>query len=103
MMIARVWHGRVPVHKADSYYEYLLRTGVADYRRTPGNCGVLVLRRTEDSVVHFLLLSFWDSVHSVRAFAGENLDRAQYYPGDTDYLVEFEPTVSHYEVLATPA
>jgi hypothetical protein len=27
----------VPTHKADEYYSYLLRTGVADYRATPGN------------------------------------------------------------------
>ena len=44
-MIAHIWHGRVPAVKANAYYDYLLRTGVPDYRRTPGNRGVCVLRR----------------------------------------------------------
>jgi hypothetical protein len=43
-MIARTWQGRVAASRADEYYDYLQRTGVADYRATPGNLGVVVLR-----------------------------------------------------------
>ena len=101
-MIARAWHGRVPVELADEYYEYLLRTGIPDYRRTPGNAGVYVFRRAESGAVHFLLTSLWDSFASIRAFAGNEVERARYYPEDTRYLLELEPTVTHYEVLSTP-
>jgi heme-degrading monooxygenase HmoA len=101
-MIARTWHGRVPVELADEYYEYLLRTGIPGYRRTPGNAGVYVFRRTESGVAHFLLTSLWDSFASIRAFAGEEVERARYYPEDTRYLLELEPAVTHYEVLSTP-
>jgi len=31
-MIARTWHGRVPTGKADDYFTFLLRTGIAEYR-----------------------------------------------------------------------
>ena len=92
-MIARTWHGRVPAVKADAYYDYLLRTGVPDYRRTPGNRGVYVLRRKEGAVAHFLLISLWDSLACIRAFAGEAVDQARYYSEDADYLLEFEPIV----------
>lgn len=101
-MIARTWHGRVPAVKADAYYEYLLRTGVPDYRRTAGNRGVYVLRRKEGAVTHFLLISLWDSLECIRAFAGQDVERARYYPEDADYLLELEPAVGHYEVLTTP-
>jgi len=98
-MIARQWHGRVRATDADTYYQYLLSTGLLDYRRTPGNRGVQVLRRREGDAVHYLLTTLWDSWDSIRDFAGEDVERARYYPEDTRYLLELEPTVTHFEVL----
>jgi heme-degrading monooxygenase HmoA len=98
-MIARTWHGRVPAAKADTYHEYLLRTGVADYAGTPGNRGVYVLRRVEGEVACFLLITYWDSVDAIQRFAGEDYERARYYPEDDDFLLEREPFVTHYDVL----
>ena len=101
-MIARTWHGAVPADKADAYHDYLLETGVPDYEGTPGNRGVYVFRRAEGDVVHFLLLTLWDSLDAIRAFAGDDVDRARYYPEDEAYLLELEPTVTHYDVVASP-
>jgi heme-degrading monooxygenase HmoA len=101
-MIARTWHGVVLTEDADAYHAYLLRTGVPDYRTTPGNEGVYVLRRAEGERTHFLLLTFWASWDAVRAFAGDDVERARYYPEDRRYLLELEPTVTHYEVLEHP-
>ena len=98
-MIARAWHGRVPENKSETYYAYLMRTGLADYASTPGNRGVWVFRRTEDGVTHFLLTTLWDSYDSIRKFAGSDFERARYYPEDDDYLLEREAFVTHYEVL----
>lgn len=100
-MIARTWHGRVPAAQADAYHAYLLRTGLGDYASTPGNRGVQVLRRTEGEIAHFLLITLWDSLDAIRAFAGPDYERARYYPEDDDYLLEREPFVTHYEVLST--
>lgn len=100
-MIARTWHGRVPAAQADAYHAYLLRTGLGDYASTPGNRGVQVLRRTEGEITHFLLITLWDSLDAIRAFAGPDYERARYYPEDDDYLLEREPFVTHYEVLST--
>lgn len=33
----------------------------------------------------------------IRAFAGDEIERAKYYPEDAKYLLEFEPTVPHFE------
>jgi heme-degrading monooxygenase HmoA len=99
-MIARSWHGRVPTGKADAYYAYLRRTGLADYAATPGNRGVSVLRRTDGDVTHFLLLTLWESLAAIQAFAGPEYEVARYYPEDDEYLLEREPFVTHYDVLA---
>jgi len=98
-LIARTWHGAVPAARAEEYHAYLLRTGVAGCRATPGNRGVYVWRRLEGDVAHFMFVSLWESVAAIRAFAGDDISRARYYPEDEEYLLELEPTVTHYEVL----
>jgi hypothetical protein len=98
-MIARSWHGRVPASKTEAYYAYLRRTGLADYRSTPGNLGVLVQQWTEGEVSHFLLTTFWENIDAIKRFAGEQYDVARYYPEDDDYLLEREPYVTHSRVL----
>jgi heme-degrading monooxygenase HmoA len=101
-MIARTWHGVVPLEKAESYHAYLLQTGVPGLQATPGNRGVYVMRRAEGKLAHFLMISLWDSLESIRAFAGDDVERARYYPEDHDFLLELEPSVTHYEVLEAP-
>ena len=98
-MIARTWHGRVPTDKADAYYAFLERSGIADYRKTQGNRAVLVLRRADGDVTHYQLTTLWDSLDAIKRFAGEDYERAKYYPEDDDFLLEKEPHVVHHEVL----
>lgn len=98
-MIARIWHGVTSAARADEYVDYLKESGLADYRTTPGNRGVFLLRRVEGDQAHFLTLTFWDSKEAIREFAGENIEKARYYPEDTEFLKELEPLVQHYEVL----
>ena len=102
-MIARYWKGDVPADKAAAYHLYLQATGIPGLQGTPGNKGVFVLRNIEDDVAHFLLISLWETLDAIRAFAGNEIERAQYYPEDADYLLELEPTVTHYQVLTASA
>ncbi len=101
-MIARIWHGVTPAAKADAYYEYLEASGVKEYRKTKGNRGVYVFRRVTGDRAEFVLVSLWDSYESIRAFAGDEFEKARYFPKDGEFLVEFEPKVAHYDVLAVP-
>ena len=100
-MIARMWHGRVPREDADAYEAFLAERAIPDYRSIAGNLGVRVLRRDADDAVHFATLSFWESEAAIRAFAGDDLLKAKYYPEDADFLLEFEPRVVHYAVTAS--
>jgi hypothetical protein len=47
------------------------------------------------------LTTFWESFDAIRAFAGADYERARYYPEDDEYLLEREPHVTHYDVLAS--
>lgn len=91
-MIGRIWHGTTEAEKANDYLEFLYQTGIPDYRNTKGNLGAYVLRRIENDKAHFLTLSFWESIDAIKTFAGEDYERAHYYPRDREFLLEFEPT-----------
>lgn len=101
-MIARTWHGAVRADDAGRYHAYLFQTGVPGCRGTPGNLGVTVLRRRDGGEAHFLFISYWESWEAIRRFAGEDVEKAHYYDEDRKYLLELEPTVTHYEVLEPP-
>jgi hypothetical protein len=47
-------------------------------------------------------MSLWESYGAVKRFAGPNFERAVYYPEDKNFLLELEPNVVHYEILAQP-
>lgn len=98
-MIARIWHGAVPAEKADEYYEYLQKTGLKEYAAVAGNRGVYVLRRIEDDTAHFTLITHWESMDAIRQFAGNDPEKAVYYPEDTDYLLELEEFVTHHNII----
>lgn len=98
-MIARIWRGATREELADEYVDYLRQTGLKEYKRTPGNRGAYILRRALGDGVEFVTLSFWDSEESIRAFAGEDIAKAVFYPEDDRFLVAREPTAEHYEVF----
>ena len=98
-MFARIWKGRTRASQSDRYMEYMQTTGVPDIRATDGNRGVYVLRRIDGDEAEFTFISLWESLESIRRFAGEEIDRAVYYPEDRDYLLALDPKVTHHEVL----
>ena len=97
-MIARICGGETLQARSEEYLKYLKATGIKDYRETQGNQGVLVLRRINEGRAEFLLVSLWESWDAIRAFAGDDLEKAVYYPEDQKFLLALEPTVIHYEV-----
>ena len=99
-MIARIWRGAVRRDDADAYAEYIANTGMAEYRSTPGNHGAWMLRRDAGDRAEIITFSLWDSRESIKAFAGDDIDQAVFYPDDDRYLVERDETVRHYEVVA---
>lgn len=100
--IVREWRGRVPAAKADAYLDVLRATGLKNYAATPGHRGTLVLREDHESESEYVLLTFWESAAAIRAFAGEDIGRAVYYPEDEGYLLEKPERLRHYRLEAVP-
>ena len=95
--VVRMWTGVVRTEDRDAYAEYVERTGMAEYRATAGNLAAWLLTRDlGDGRTEITTVSRWESLAAVRRFAGDDIDRAVYYPEDDRYLVERDDRVRHY-------
>ena len=102
-MIARIWRGTTRESDKDTYFDYLNKTGLPEYRSTKGNQGVWVLRRVHDGKAEFTLISLWEAYEAIQGFAGVDYEKAVYYPEDKKFLLELVAHVTHHEVLAGPS
>jgi hypothetical protein len=96
-MITRIWHGRTSLANADSYLQILLTDGTKEYVQTAGNLSVKVWQKKEPDCCHFWTVTEWTDINAVKSFAGNDYEKAKYYPQDDGILLEFEEKVSHYE------
>jgi heme-degrading monooxygenase HmoA len=97
--ITRMWHGKTKAEHADEYLKYVEDTGMKEYRAIKGNLSSKLLRRLDGDICHFLTVTEWDSYESIKKFAGDDHQKAKYYPEDKKYLLEFEEHVVHYETF----
>jgi quinol monooxygenase YgiN len=102
-VIARTWSGRVPdVHSAN-FHAHLLRTGVADYRKSPGCHAAWVWRRRDVELgwTRFVLVSVWDTDADAERYAhAHGASEAVLYPGDGAFGLDPDKHVVHYDILA---
>jgi heme-degrading monooxygenase HmoA len=98
-MIARTWRGAVRAADAEAYADYIRRTGLAAYAATPGSLGAWLMYRIEDDRAEVQTVSLWESMDAIHGFAGEDVDRAVFYPEDDRYLVDRD-LIAHHWVVA---
>ncbi|HFQ15802.1 MAG TPA: antibiotic biosynthesis monooxygenase [Rhodobacteraceae bacterium] len=98
-MILRTWHGRTRLEDADAYEEFLKQRAAPDYASAGGLRQLFFTRRDEGDIAHFLLVTIWESVEAVKAFAGQDAARAKYYPEDDAFLLEKEAQALNHRVF----
>lgn len=99
-MIARIWHGRTGLEHYEAYTQFLKEVAIPDYQKTDGFQKLTFLRKQSEGAGHFTLITFWENLEVIKNFAGQDFEKAKYYPEDTDFLLEFEEKVVHHEVFA---
>ena len=99
-MIARIWHGKTHIRNYELYTEFLKEVAIPDYKKTPGFKGLSFLRQIQGEEAHFNLITYWENLEVIKNFAGQDFEKAKYYPEDNDFLLEFEEHVHHFEVFA---
>ena len=98
-MITRIWHGKTKTADAAVYRDFVIATGMKEYAEASGNKGAQIWQRIEGDITHIWTVSWWDRLESIKAFAGDNIEKAKYYDDDKKYLLEFEPKVIHCETF----
>ncbi len=98
MTILREWRAEIRRALKQEYVDYVSSTGLAGYRRTPGNLGaVIAVRDLDDERAEVVTLSWWKDKKSIEAFAGGDINRARYFPDDDRFLLTRPKSVQHYE------
>ena len=98
-MIARIWTGATRTTDADAYEQYMREVALPGYADVAGNRGVLMLRRArDDDRTEFTMITVWEELKNIVAFAGPDPERAVFYPLDEQFLVERDLSVRHYDV-----
>jgi heme-degrading monooxygenase HmoA len=98
-MIMRIWRGVVATDRVVEYVRYIEQTGLTEYADVPGSEGAqMVTRDLGGGRTEVMTVSWWDSLTSIRGFAGDDIEKAKYYPEDDDYLLEHDDQARHYVV-----
>ena len=98
-MIARVWRGWTSPDNADAYEEFLRTKMFPSIHRVPGYLGADLLRRDAGDEIAFVTITRFESLESVRAFAGEDYEQAVVEPEARALLSRFDERSEHYEVV----
>ena len=98
-MIARIWHGWTAPENADAYEEFLRTKMFPSIHRVPGYLGADLLRRDDGQEIAFVTITRFESLDAVRAFAGENYERAVVAPEARALLSRFDDRSEHYEIV----
>jgi antibiotic biosynthesis monooxygenase (ABM) superfamily enzyme len=98
-VIARLWHGWTEPQNADAYEDFLRTKMFPSIHRVPGYLGADLLRRQDGVEVAFVTITRFESLESVRAFAGEHYEQAVVEPEARALLSRFDERSEHYEVV----
>jgi heme-degrading monooxygenase HmoA len=96
-MISRYWRGLTGHDDADSYEAFLRDTLFPELSAIDGFVAGYVLRRDVEGGVEFVTLTQFASLEALRAFAGDDYERAVIRPEAEALLAEADERAVHYE------
>ena len=102
-MIARTWRGTATMAQADAYHRHFTAKVAPHLKDIAGHKGAYLLRREVDGQVEFLAVTLWDSIETIKAFAGPNPEVAIVEPEGRAALSAFDDFARHYEVAYSSA
>lgn len=98
-MVIREWRARAEPARMDAYPKHFREMVAPELRHVEGFLGANLSQRLLDGEVEFVVLTRWESMDSIRGFAGEDLEHAKVEPGAAAALLNYDSTVRHYEII----
>ena len=100
-MIARHWRGWTAVQDADAYESLLKDKVLPSLKDIEGYRGGYIFRNDGPREVEFVVVNFFDSLESVKQFAGPDYTVPVFEPEARRLLRRIERVAMHYEVRAS--
>ena len=100
-MITRIWHGYTSPQNADRY-ETIVKNEVIPgifEMNIPGFKRIELFRRARETDVEFITAMWFEDLDAVKAFVGEDYERAHVPPRARQVLADFDERSQHYQVL----
>ncbi len=98
-MVLRTWKGRARAESAGAYVDHVTGVVFPKLRQLTGYLRGRVFRRHRDGAIEFLVVTEWTSWDAIRAFAGEDVDRAVVEPEAQAVLSDYDEHVDHFELV----
>ena len=98
-MIARVWKARATPERVREYSAYLKSTVVPELTAIHGYQGVTLLERDRNGAIEVTVITWWESLEAIRAFAGEAIETAVVHDSAARMLIDFDRSVEHHQVI----
>ena len=98
-MVSRIWHGWTTLENADTY-ESLLKTEIfkeIESKNVGGFKEIQLFRRVHTDEVEFITIMWFDTIKSVKQFAGEDYETAFVPESARKVLKRFDTKSQHYE------
>ena len=98
-MIARTWSGRTTLAKQHAYIAHFTTNVLPELRRLDGFVTASLLRQERGDEVAIFVITTWASKEAIRAFAGNDIERAVVEPEAVDALTSYDATVQHWDIV----
>ncbi len=100
-MIARFWTAEVAKGRAHVYADHLKSRVLPELREIDGYRGSRLLERETNNGVEIVVVTFWESLDSIRRFAGSDAERAVVSDDVVSLFLRYDRSVRHYTVAVT--
>ena len=97
-MISRHWKGVAKPGYAEAYVQHLRRDTFPGLARIPGFVRASILRRAVEAGTEFQIVTVWESLTAIKAFAGQDPETAVVPATVRAMLSSYDERVVHYEI-----
>jgi heme-degrading monooxygenase HmoA len=100
-MIARFWTAKIAKAHAPAYANHLKSQVLTTLRKVDGYVGAKLLERETSDGVEIVVVTLWESLDSIKKFAGPDLEKAVVSDDIVSLFLQYDKRVRHYKVILT--
>lgn len=95
----RSWSARATPEGATAYHRHFAEEVLPRLQGIPGQRGAVLLRRRDGAQIQLVVLTFWESMDAIHAFAGADATTAVVAPEARAVLEDYDREVQILDVL----